>query len=483
MFFIKTYILWIKCHEPFLQSNIHTSHIYKGEKELNYVIIGGDAAGMSAAMQIFKYDKNAAITILEKGGFYSYAQCGMPYAISKTVPSVDQLIMRSSETFRGKFGMDTRTYHQAESIDTRAKTVSGHHMRSGESFTLPYDKLLIATGADPIVPDWPGKDLQGVHTLKTIPDTEAIKAYADHAKDVTIIGGGYIGLEMAESFHLLGKQVRMVNRSGQMGKIFDSEMAEHIHQEAAKHQVEVLLNEDTVAIEGDTAVQAIRTDKGTYATDLIIVATGIRPNTDFLEGTGIQTAGNNAVHVNEWMETNVQDIYAAGDCALQYHLVKEKHDYIPLGTNANKQGRIAGMNMAEKKRSFKGVTGTSILRFMDLTLGRTGLSERDAAKADVPYASVTVDAKHIASYYPGTKKITVKLTYRPDNLLLLGGQIIGEEGVDKRIDVLTTALFNQMTIDALEDLDLSYAPPYNGSWDPIQRAARRAMSDMEKQRT
>lgn len=446
---------------------------------MNYVIIGGDAAGMSAAMQIFKYDQAAKITTLEKGGFYSYAQCGMPYVISEAISSTNQLVMRHPETFRDKFDMDAKTFYEVETIDPKAKTVSGHHAQSGEHFILSYDNLLIATGADPVIPDWPGVDLTGVYTLKTIPDTDAIKAYADDVEDVTIIGGGYIGLEMAESFHTLGKHVRLLNRSEQVGKIFDPEMAAYIHEEAERNGIELLLNEDTIAIEGTNQVDAIRTDKGKHSTDLVLIATGIRPNTGFLEGTCIDTAANGAIKVNKWMETNVEGIYAAGDVALQYHLVKGKDDYIPLGTNANKQGRIAGMNMAGKPRAFKGVAGTSILRFMDLSLARTGLSERDAAKLELPYSSFTIDSTHIAGYYPGVKKITVKLTYRLDNALLLGGQVIGEEGVDKRIDVLATALFNHMTIADLEDLDLSYAPPYNGTWDPIQRAARKAMSEIE----
>lgn len=448
---------------------------------MKYVIIGGDAAGMSAAMQILKYDKDASIITLEKGGVYSYAQCGLPYAISGAVPDTDQLILRQRTTFQNKFGIDARTFREVKSIDTEAKIISGLHTVSAEEFSISYDKLLIATGADPFVPGWAGRDLKGVHTLKTIPDTEAIIAQIqDGVEDVTVIGGGYIGLEMAESFRMLGKNVRMVNRSEQVGKIFDREMATYIHNEAKKHDIDVLLNENMIAIDGEDTVKAIRTDKGTYETDLVLVATGIRPNTQFVQGTGIKLASNGAIYVNEYMETNMKDIYAAGDCTLQYHLVKGKDDYIPLGTNANKQGRMAGMNMAGEIRAFKGIVGTSILQFMDLSLGRTGLSNKDAERLGVPFTSVTVEVNHIARYYPGGKKITVKLTYRPDNLLLLGGQIIGEKGVDKRIDVLATALFNQMTIMELEDLDLSYAPPYNGTWDPIQRAARKAMRNVEK---
>lgn len=448
---------------------------------MKYVIIGGDAAGMSAAMQIFKYDQDASITTLEKGAIYSYAQCGMPYVISGVIPSSDELVMRSAETFQDKFNIDARVFHEVDGVDTKQKIVTGFETQTGETFTIPYDKLLIATGADPVIPNWPGTDLRGVHTLKTIPDTEAIKAHVhNHIKDITIIGGGYIGLEMAESFHQLGKHVRLINRSEQVAKIFDIEMAHHIHDELKKHQIELLLDEDTIAIEGDEQVQAVRTEMGVYETDLVLIATGVQPNTKFLQHTAIKTAENGAVSVNERLETNVEDVYAAGDCAQQYHIVKQGNDFIPLGTHANKQGRIAGMNMTGKTRHFKGVVGTSILRMIDLTLARTGLSEREAKKASIPYSSVMIEATDIAGYYPGASTLTVKLIYRSDNRLLLGGQVIGKEGADKRIDVLATALFNQMTVGDLEDLDLSYAPPYNGVWDPVQRAARKAISQLEK---
>lgn len=448
---------------------------------MKYVIIGGDAAGMSAAMQIFKYDPDATIITLERGGIYSYAQCGLPYVISNTIESSDELVMRSAETFQKKFGIDARTFHEVDHINEKEQIVSGIQVKTGEAFNISYDRLLIATGTDSFVPDWEGTDLPGVYTLKTIPDMEEIQEYiTNDVKDITIVGGGYIGLEMAESFHQLGKQVRIINRGNQVAKIFDKEMARYIHEEAEKHGIELVMNEDTIAIEGNKAVQAIRTDKSRYDTDLVLIATGVKPNTSFLEDTSIERMENGTIIVNESLETNVPAIYAAGDCATQYHRVKERHDVIPLGTHANKQGRIAGMNMVGKSRTFKGIVGTSIMRFNDLTLARTGLSDREAEEEGIPFDSVTIDATHIAGYFPGNKKLTVKLTYHADNLLLLGGQVIGEAGVDKRIDVLATALFQQLTVADLEDLDLSYAPPYNGVWDPIQRAARRAVGKTEE---
>jgi len=443
---------------------------------MKYVVIGGDAAGMSAALQIKKYDKDAEVVTLEKGGIYSYGQCGLPYAINGLIPQADDLIARSVETFRDKNGIDAKTYHEVHQIDPETKTISGRHTESGEEFHFSYDKLLIASGADPITPDWKGVDLSGVHTLKTIPDANQImQNLNEETQDVTIIGGGYIGLEMAESFKSLGKNVRLIDRGIHVGKIFDPDMALHIHEEAEKHQIELIVNENVEAINGTESVASIQTDQKAYKTNLVLISAGIQPNTSFIKGTGITTGIKGAIQIDQYMRTSIQDIYAAGDCAVQYHRVKEQDDYVPLGTTANKQGRIAGMNMAGEQREFKGITGSSIIKFMDLTLGKTGLSEKEAKQLDIPYEAVMVKAKDIAGYYPGARPIYVKLTYRTDNQLLLGGQVIGENGVDKRVDVLATALFNQMTIDDLEELDLSYAPPYNGTWDPIQRAARKAM--------
>lgn len=447
---------------------------------MKYVIIGGDAAGMSAAMQLLKHDLSAEITILEQGAVYSYAQCGMPYVINGVVKSVNDLVVRSVETYRNKFGMDARVHHQVEKVDTEEKLVSGRNVKTGESFCIRYDKLLTASGGSSFIPNWKGVDLQGVYSVKTLADVEAImKKVENGIEDVTIVGGGYVGLEMAESFRLLGKRVRILIRSRQVAKTFDEEMAKLIEEEAERHGIEILYEEVLEEIIGEHFVTSVRTNKRTYETDVVLVAAGLRPNTEFLKETGIHLAKNGAIYVNEWMETNVVDVYAAGDCAMQYDRITQVDEYTPLGTHANKQGRVAGLNMAGKHRAFKGITGTSILKFMDLALGKTGLSDREAFAAGIAYLSMIVRSKTHASYYPNARSLTVKLTFRREDGLLLGGQVIGKAGVDKRIDVLSTALFNEMTVEELEDLDLSYAPPFNSTWDPIQRAARKAVAKLE----
>jgi NADPH-dependent 2,4-dienoyl-CoA reductase/sulfur reductase-like enzyme len=442
--------------------------------KMKILIIGGDAAGMSAAMQMVRNSSGHEITVLEKGGVYSYGQCGLPYVISGKIESTDQLIARTQSTFKEKYGIDARVFHEVQKVDTENKMVSGINHTNGETFSLPYDRLLIATGVSSVIPKWGGVTLPGIFSLKTIPDAKAIMDYLERdIRNVTVIGGGYIGLEMAESFAELGKKVTIIERNEQLAKIFDTDMAELIHEEAVKHNIVLKMGESVEAFGGSDNVESVKTDKGEYETDLVLVAVGVKPNTSFLEGTGIKTIGNGAIQVNAYMQTSMEDIYAAGDCATQYHRVKEKDDHVPLGTHANKQGQIAGLNMVDVHKTFKGIVGTSIIKFFDLTLGRTGLSEKEANMLNIPYGSVTITATDIAGYYPDDKKMKLKLVYHKETLKVLGGQIIGGNGVDKRIDVLATAIFHSMTTDELLDLDLAYAPPYNGVWDPLQQAARR----------
>lgn len=445
---------------------------------MKFIIIGGDAAGMSAAMQIVRNSSGHSITVLEKGGIYSYGQCGLPYVIGGKINSTDKVIARTQQEFKEKYNIDARVFHEVKSIDSEQKLVMGIDHSTGESFELSFDRLLIATGASPVIPKWEGSSLQGIFTLKTIPDTEEIldylyKGFRD-VQEVTIIGGGYIGIEMAESFVEIGKNVTIIERNNQLVKIFDKELSDLIHDEAKRHKITLKLGESVEGFIGDGQVEYVRTDKAEIKTDLVLVAVGVKPNTAFSKDAGIVTGVKGAIQVNSYMQTNVEDIFAAGDCATQYHRIKERDDYIPLGTHANKQGQIAGLNMVNLHKTFKGVVGTSIIKFFDLTLGRTGLSEKEAEGLNMPVSSVTIQARNIAGYYPDAKKMTVKLVYHKENHKLLGGQIIGESGVDKRIDVLATALFHSMTIEDLLDLDLAYAPPYNSVWDPIQQAARKA---------
>ncbi|RSL31795.1 CoA-disulfide reductase [Salibacterium salarium] len=441
---------------------------------MRYVIIGGVAAGMSAAMQIVRNKEDPEIITLESGGFYSYAQCGLPYIIGGEVEDTNHLIARDVQTFRDKYGIDARVYHHVTEVDTKQQIVKGEDLERQQSFEISYDKLLIASGGSPVLPDWPGHHLHGVHTLKTIPHVQHILNDLNHAQDITIVGGGYIGLELAENLIESGHRVRLIERNNRLAKMFDEDMTPLVHDEAAKHDVELCLNESVVEINGDKRVESVTTDKNHYQTDMVIAATGIKPNTDFLKHTGIHKYDNGAIIVNPYMETNIENVYAAGDCATQFHRIKQKDDYVPLGTHANKQGRVAGQNLAGEAKAFQGIVGTSILRFFDLTLAKTGLSEKEAAALNFPYEIVLHQGSDIAGYFHDKKPLHMKMMYRTDTNVVIGGQVIGESGADKRIDVLATAIFHQMTVSDFEDLDLSYAPPYNGVWDPLQQTARRA---------
>lgn len=442
---------------------------------MRYVIIGGVAAGMSAAMEIIRTDEDATITVLERGEDYSYGQCGLPYVINGVVQSIDDVIARRVETFREKYGIDAKINTEVTDINVHDQLVSGVYTETNEKFKINYDRLLIATGSSPILPDWEGIELDGIHTLKTLTDTEYIMEDLDEKmQDVTIVGGGYIGLEMAESLVSLGKNVTLIQRGSQLANIFDQDMAKLIHEEARKNGVSVVLNETVEGFDGEQRVETVKTDKQSYETDFVLLAIGVQPNTDFLRNIGIHLNKKGAIYVNPYQETNVKNVYAAGDCATNYHRIKQVNDYIPLGTTANKQGRIAGANMAGQAHTFKGIVGTSIIKFFDLTLGRTGVTELEAISLNIPYHVQNSRAKTHAGYYPGGETLNIKILYHEKTNQLLGGQIIGKDGVDKRIDVLATALFNDMTIHQLVDLDLAYAPPYNGVWDPVQQIARKS---------
>ncbi len=444
---------------------------------MNYVIIGGVAGGMSAAMEINRTDPNANITVLERGGIYSYGQCGLPYVINGVVSSVDDLIARDVETFREKYGIDARIHTEVEKINVHDQVVHGKDTETNQSFEVAYDRLLIASGTRPIFPDFPGSELAGIHPLKTIPDAEHIMHDLDEeTEDVTIVGGGYIGLEMAESLVKLGKRVQLIQGAPQIAPIFDPDMADIIHEKAKEKGIQLVLDEKVTGFKGEDHVTSIETDKNLYDTNFVLLAIGVQPNTEFLENTGIHTTNKGAIYVNPHQETNVNNVYAAGDCSTNYHRIKQIDDHIPLGTTANKQGRIAGANMAGGSLTFQGIVGTSIIKFFDLTLGRTGISEAEAKALRIPYDVHTTTAHTRAGYYPNGEKIHIKLLSHRRTDQLLGGQIIGKEGVDKRIDVLATALFNEMTIQELVDLDLSYAPPYNNVWDPMQTMARKTFS-------
>lgn len=389
---------------------------------MKYVIIGGVAAGMSAAMEIYRTDDSANITVLERGQDYSYGQCGLPYVVNDLISSTDKVIARTVEDFRNKYQINARTNTIVIDVDVDHQEVVAIDTVTNEEFTVAYDRLLIATGADPIKPNWDGIDLEGIHTFKTITDTNNLLSdLTDDVKKVTVIGAGYIGLELADALKSRGLDVRLIQREDQVAEIFDRDMAVLVQNEAEMQGIEIILEETVKSFSGNGRAEAVITDKQTYPTDLVLLAIGVKPNTEFLNNTGIHKLPNGALIVNAYQETSIKHIYAAGDCATQYHRIKQQHDYIPLGTTANKQGRIAGANMAGRRIAFKGVVGSSIIKFFDLSLGRTGLNENEAKQLNLPYTIISSVANSHAGYYPGAEKLNLRLIYHTETKQLLGG--------------------------------------------------------------
>lgn len=438
---------------------------------MKVVIIGGDAAGMSAAMEIVRNNKSAHIVVLEKGEVYSYGQCGLPYVINGKVPHAEDLIARDVEEFRSKYGIDARIFHEVTAVDTKLQKVSGIDVNSKEPFEFIYDKLLIATGASPTMPKIENAHLKGIHNVKTIPQMNELMEQLPNVKHVTVIGGGYIGLEVVETVRERGLDVRLIQRGSTLMSILDTQLTNSIYEEAVKNGVEVLLNEDTIGYEGTEFVEAVRTNSGVHKTDLVIVATGVRPNTQFAQG--FAKLENGALIVNEKMETSIPNVYAAGDCASHFNRVNQKDDYLPLGTTANKQGRIAGLNIAGFNQKFRGIVGTSILKFFDLHIGMTGLNNEAADRLNALVEAYEMEVNDIASYYPNVQPMKLRMLVEQQSRKLVGLQIVGRHGVDKRIDVFATALYNDMTFEELLDLDLAYAPPFSGVWDAIMQAPKR----------
>lgn len=443
---------------------------------MKYVIIGGDAAGMTAAMEIYRQQKDAEIITLESGDIYSYGQCGLPYVISKEIENSNAVISRTPEEFREKYKIDAKTKHMATRVDTKRQIVYGVVTNTGQEFEVQYDRLLIATGAKSSKLAVDGRNLARIHSIKTIPDTEAIMEAIERVEHVTIIGGGYISLELAEVLTTRKKKVRIITRSGQLASFLDHELAKLVHEEACHNGVEIIYNEELVCYKGEEHVTGIQTSKDLYETELVIEAVGVRPNTEFLKDTPIQLADNGAIRVDLHMATTVKNVYAAGDCAMHFNRMKQSADYIPLGTTASKQGRIAGLNMIGIPETFAGIVGSSIIKFFTKTIGKTGLNEKEATKLQFQYESAVQEVGNIASYYPNAENMTIKLIWKKDSKRLLGIQIVGGAGVDKRIDIGAVALYHKMRLKELLDLDLSYAPPYNSVWDSLQNVAKRQVN-------
>lgn len=442
---------------------------------MKVIVIGGDAAGMSAASKLKRLDKGCEIVVYEKGTYLSYASCGLPYYVSNRDIAVDSLIQRTKPEFEAA-GIHPLLLHQVLRVMPDRKKVAVRNLETGEEFEDAYDRLLIATGAHAVVPSVPGADLKGVHTLKTIDDAVALRGEISGlgAKEVLIVGGGYIGVEAAETMAAAGLAVRMIQRPDALLKNFDPEISSFARQELERLGVAVHTSESLRAIEAAGRGKRVVTDKAAYDTDVVLLASGIAPSTAFLKDSGILLGEKGAVSVDREMRTNFPDIYAAGDCAEVYHMVKARNVYIPLATTANKCGRIVGENLAGGRVSFAGTLGSSAVKVGGMELARTGLSEREAADLGFDSASVLVKASDLPHYYPGSSPIWIKMIYEKGTKRILGAQAAGGNGTVLRIDVFAAAVANRMTAGELGMLDLCYAPPFSNVWDAIHVAANAA---------
>jgi NADPH-dependent 2,4-dienoyl-CoA reductase/sulfur reductase-like enzyme len=441
-------------------------------KEQRVVVIGAVAAGTTAAAKAKRTNPDLEVILLERASHISYGACGLPYFIGGMIPSADALIARTPAEFRQR-GVDVRTQHKVLEIDASNNSLRVADLEAAEEYSLPYDYLVVATGAVPFRPPLPGLGLPGVFALRTLADGLALHNALKNRppKSVVIVGGGYIGLEMAEAFRALNLPVTIVEIAPQLMVNLDEEMSELVLAEVKHKGVRVLLNDGLVRCEGSDHVDRVITQHNDIPADLVLLAVGVRPNTKLAEQAGLKLGAGKAIAVDEHMRTSVEGIYAAGDCAETVHQVTGEKTYIPLGSTANKQGRVAGANVAGMANTFEGVVGTAVAKVFDLQVARTGLTEREAVAKGFAVHSQRINALDRAHYFPAGTRLDVELVMDQESRRLLGAQLVGAQGAAKRIDVLAAALYGGMTVDDLTRLDYSYAPPYASVWDATLRAA------------
>ena len=437
---------------------------------MKIVIVGGVAGGASTAARLRRMDESAEIILLERGPYISFANCGLPYYIGNIIPDRDRLLVVTPQDLQEMLAIDSRVNNEVIKIDRENKAVLIKKLETGEEYIEKYDKLVLSPGAAPIVPPLPGSDLPGVFSLRNIPDMDKIKAYVDQKKPAraVVVGGGFIGLELAENLHHRGIQVTVVEMMNQVMAPVDYEMAAMVHQHLQFKQVRLALGDGLKAIEkgeGDWMSVVLQSDRR-VDTELVIMSIGVRPENHLAKDAGLELGVRGTIVTNETMQTSDPDIYALGDAAQVTNLQTGEATSLPLAGPASKQGRIVADHIAGRNVEFKGVVGTSIVKVFDLTVGATGLNEKQLQKSGAEYKTAIIHASNHAGYYPGAAPMAFKLLFKPDGKIL-GAQLVGLEGVDKRVDVIATAIHAGMTVFDLEELELAYAPPFGSSRDPV----------------
>ena len=440
---------------------------------MKVVIVGGVAGGATAAARIRRLDEQAEIVVFERSGYISYANCGLPYYIGGVIEDPEDLTLQTPESFFRRFRVNMKVRHEVIAIHPERKTVSVKNLESGEVFEEHYDKLILSPGAKPTQPRLPGVGMDKVFTLRTVEDTFRIKEYIHqhHPKSAVLAGGGFIGLELAENLHHLGMDVTIVQRPRQLMNPFDPDMASFIHSEMRRHGIKLALGYTVEGFEEkDGGVDVLLKDSAPLHADLVVLAIGVTPDTSLAKEAGLELGIKGSIVVNDRMETSVPDIYAAGDAVQVKHYVTGKDALISLAGPANKQGRIIADNICGGDSRYLGSQGSSVIKVFDMTAATTGINETNARKGGLDVDTVILSPMSHAGYYPGGKVMTMKVVFEKETYRLLGAQIVGYEGVDKRIDVLATAIHAGLKATQLKDLDLAYAPPYSSAKDPVNMA-------------
>lgn len=440
---------------------------------MKVVIVGGVAGGATAAARIRRLDETAQIIVFERSGYVSYANCGLPYYIGDVITDPEELTLQTPESFFSRFRVDMKVRHEVTAIHPERKTVSVRNLKTGEGFEERYDKLILSPGAKPAQPRLPGVGIDKLFTLRTVEDTFRIKEYIDKnkPKSAVLAGGGFIGLELAENLRELGMDVTIVQRPKQLMNPFDADMASMIHGQMRKHGVRLALGYTVEGFEEKNGgVNVLLKDAPALYADMVVLAIGVTPDTDLAKDAGLELGIKGSIVVNDRMETSEPDIYAAGDAVQVKHYVTGEAALISLAGPANKQGRIIADNICGGDSRYLGSQGSSVIKVFDMTAAATGINETNARKAGLDVDTVILSPVSHAGYYPGGKVMTMKVVFEKETYRLLGAQIVGYEGVDKRIDVLATAIHAGLKATQLKDLDLAYAPPYSSAKDPVNMA-------------
>lgn len=435
---------------------------------MKVVIVGGVAGGATAAARIKRLDENAEIIIFERSGYVSYANCGLPYYIGGEISDKEDLFLQTPEGFWSRFKIDVRTLHEVTKINRERKTVTVLDKMSGKVFEESYDKLILSPGAKPVMPDFCKGNCSNIFTLRTVEDTLKIREFTDNypIKTAVIIGGGFIGLEMAENLKNRGIDVTVIQKGDHLLNTVDSDIASFIHTNLRTKGINILLNANVKSIEKNIVI----TDCKEIPADMVIVSVGVSPENTLAKDAGLALGVKGAIAVSDNMQTSDEDIYAVGDAVEVINFISNDKAVITLAGPANKQGRIAADNICGINSTYKGTQGASVIKLFDMTVASTGMTETQLKLSNTAYEKVILSPLSHAGYYPGATVMTLKVIFEKETYKILGAQAVGYEGVEKRIDVIATAIFAGLTADKLKDLELSYAPPYSSAKDPVNMA-------------